>query len=288
MEFPENVMKKITEISSRTSIEQDEIKREYEELFNDPFLQEDPQFKTDEERHRYAIAVLWTRYISRPPAQLKEIIPIGYSGVRMTRSGVPMSNLFVLVKQGGETKLRRVVLRGDLVDLRQQIALFAKYNVRLGELSSGDLIADSRSKFENPVALKIEPSKVLNHLGFQRVSIKDLDKYPSRVDSTGYVDTTDWRIVRGIIVNQKKGKRDDGTEYGVITLSDETVDSEPRVTPDGRVLRPGLTVWVAPELMIYDVESEVDVAGTVQIGQKTGEPFVNAYTILPVHAKEVK
>jgi hypothetical protein len=289
MNLPESVMKRIDEISQRTGISQEEINREYEELFNDPFIQQDPQFSTDEERHRYAIAVLWTRYVSRPPVREFEIIPIGFSSVRITKSGVPMSNLFALVKSGNGVKLRRIVLRGEQAEAYKNITLCSKYITKLGEIGTGgDLIADNRTRFENPVGIKLTLKEILDQLNIPKITVKDAEKKPSRTDSTGYVDILDWRVVRGIIVRANRGKRDDGSEYGVLTIADESVSGEPRVTPDGRVLRPGLTVWIAPELMLYEVESEVDVAGTIQIGQKTGEPLMNAFVISPVHAKEAK
>lgn len=286
--YPEFVTTKIREISRRTELSEAEIVQEYEELFRDPFIHEDPQFTNDEERHRYAVAVLWTRYTTRPPVKPHETIPIGFSGLRLTRRGrTPMSNLFALVRYGGETKLKRIVLRNESASIYKKINLFCKYVVKLGEFSKGnDLIADNRSKFVDPVALKLTPAKVLERLNAKKVTIKDAKKFPSRVDSAGYVDSLDWRTVRGIIARSQQGERDDGTTYGVYTLSDSTVDTEPRVAPDGRVLRPGLTVWVAPELMLYENESEVDAVGTIQINKKTEEPSMNAYLIVPVHARE--
>lgn len=281
---PEYVVKKFAEISRRTKIDGAEIQRGYEELFNDPFIQQDPQFTTDEERHRYAVAVLWTRYISRPPTKDYEIIPIGFSGLRIARSGVEMSNLFAFVKFGGEIKLKRIVLRGEVADIYKEVVLFSKYNVKLGEFSTGDLIADNRSKFVDPVAIKLTPSEILKRLNPKRVTLKDAAKMPSRTDSTGYVDPLDWRVVRGIIVGGHRGKRDDDTDFGVYTLSDETIDSEPKVSPDGKVLRPGFTVWIAPELMNFEGGSEIDAIGTITVSKKTGEPSMNAFLLVPVHA----
>lgn len=285
---PKFVEEKIEKISRRTEVDKADLDKEYEELFNDAFVQEDPQFSNDEERHIFAIEVLWARYTTKAPVKAHEVIPIGFSGRRLTRRGrTPMANLFALVKYGGEVKLKRVVLRNESAELYKEINLFSKYIVKLGEFSkSNDLIADNRAKFVDPVALKLTPAKVLEMLKPKRVTIKDARKFPSRIDSIGYVDTLDWRTVRGIIARSQQGERDDGTTYGVYTLSDSTVDTEPRVAPDGRVLRPGLTVWIAPELMAYDDESEVDAVGTIQISKKTEEPSMNAFLIVPVHARE--
>jgi hypothetical protein len=285
MNFPDFVLERVKTISQRTEISEEEILRDYEELFSDPFIQQDPQFQTEEERHRYAVAVLWTRYISRPPVREYEIIPIGFSPLRTTKTGGEMASLFALVKTPNGVKLKRIVLRGEMTEKRKEITLFCKYVPKLGEFSSGDLIADNRSKFENPVKIALEPHQMLERLGIKRINIKQAEKFPSQVGSDGYINTTDWRIIRGIIVRANRGTRDDGTEWGVYTIADETVNDEPVVTPDGRILRPGFTCWVAPEFMIYEEESECDFVGTVQIDRKTGEPFMNAYLILPIHAK---
>lgn len=286
-EYPQFVTEKIESISKRTEINQAEIAKEYEELFNDPFIREDPQFTTDEERHRYAVAVLWTRYVSRPPVKPFVVIPVGFSGLRIARSGVATSNLFAFIKYGSDTKLKRIVFRAEVADMYKEIVLCSKYEVKLGEFSTGDLIADNRAKFINPVATNLTPAGVLEKLNPKRIALKEAEKMPSRIDSTGYVDTLDWRVVRGIIVSNYRGKRDDGTEFGVYGLSDATLNSEPKVTSDGKILRPGFTVWVPPELMVFEKESEIDAIGTITISRKTNEASMNAFLLVPVHAREV-
>jgi len=296
MELPPFVEEKIQQIHQRTEISIDEIKRDYEEIFQDPFIQEDPQFHDDNERHRYAVAVLWTRYVSRPPVREYDIIPAGITGERVTSTGKKTAEVYALVKSRTGVKPRRIVLQEPVVDLRKTINLPTpessfKYTVKLGEFSQGgDMIADNRAKFDNPVLLKANAWQVLERWGAKKIDkLADAKKFPSKTGSDGYVDRLDWRIVRGIITRQYRGERDDGTEFGVITITDLSLNDEPTVTADGRVLQPGFSVWVAPEFVnIYQDESEIDAVGTIQIARNTGEPFMNAYLILPVHAKKAE
>lgn len=290
MSLPTFVDEKIRAIYRRTEISREEITRDYTEIFEDPFIQEDPQFTTDEERHRYAVAVLWTRYVSRPPVKEFEIIPVGISGERITSTGKKTAEAYALVKGNRGVKLRRIVLQGPMADMRKEITLNAKYNVKLGEFSKGgDMIADNRSRFTDPVRLRLTPHELLDKIpGVKRIQrLKDAEEFPSIRGSDGYLDRTDWRVVRGIITREYRGERENGTEFGVYTITDLTLDEEPKVTSDGRVLQPGFTVWTPPELMTYSIESECDFCGTISIDRKTREPSMNAFLIIPVHARRI-
>ena len=195
--------------------------------------------------------------------------------------------MFAFIKTKDGPKLKRIVLRGDMAYKITEITPMAKYSsVKLGEFqSSGDLIADTRARFEDPVMVKLDREKLIQLIGAKRIRVADAEKFPSRRGSDGYVDPTDWRIIRGLLIRPRTGKMDDGTEWGVFTLIDDSVEEEPRVAPDGTILTPGLTCWVSPHMLIYEEESEIDALGTVEISRKTGEAFMNCYLILPVHAR---
>ena len=287
--LPDFVEEGIKKICKRAEIPDEEVRRDYLALYNDDFVQKDEQFSTDEERHTYSLAVLHMRFISRPPAKEVTIVVIGYSGRRLARSsGNPSCTLFVLIK--GQNKIKRVVCRGPLADVYRSISLFNGYTVKLGEFKKGgDLIADARAVFSNPIRLKIEPRQLMEKIGVKRIKIKDTSKFPSalragqRKGST-YVDRADWRCVRGIIVREFRGTRDDETEYGCYTISDETVNGEPTVADDGTVIMPGFTAWTDPSHMIFGLEDQIDLYGTIRIN-KDQDAQMDALLILPVHAR---
>lgn len=286
--LPDFVIKTISDIQQRTGISRDEIARDYNEIFSDPFISEDPQFKTDEERHKYAKAVLWTRYVSRPPMKEYDVIPWGFEGERITRKGTAQSSVHAFIKTNQGTKNRRVVLRGDLASKIREITQYAKYTVKLGEFQAGgDMIGDNRTRFVDPIAINISPEKLIERINAKRLSLKDVEKFPSKIGSDGYVDQNDLRVVRGIMIRPTRWERDDHTFGGVFTLADDTLDEEPRVSPDGTIITPGLTCWVAPHLLVYQPESEVDAIGTTRKSKKTGEMSMNVFCILPVHAKKM-
>jgi len=283
--LPDNVTERIKLINSRTQINIDEIERDYNEIFNDPFIQEDTQFQSDEERHRYAVMVLWTRYVARPPVQEFTLVPIGIGGMRLARSsGKPNCEIYVLIK--GQNKIKRIACRGPLSDLYRNVNLFDQYTVKLGEFQKGgDLIADNRTKFEKPKRLKLKPAELMSKIGVKKISVAAASKFPSAQRSDGYLDRGDWRCVQGIIIREYRGTRDDETQFGVYTIADETLNGEPTVADDGTVLLPGFTVWVDPSLMVYQTEDEVACYGTVSVTRE-GEAQMNAYSILPIHTRE--
>lgn len=295
-ELPSFVKEKIDSIHQRTEISVEEIEKDYREIREDPFIVQDEQFSTDEERHRYAVAVLWTRYVSRPPVREFEVIPVGVAGERVSSTGKKSAEVYALVKDKKGVRLRRIVLQGPVTDLRKEVNLPSgpnsfKYTVKLGEFAQGgDMIADNRAKFDNPTLLKASAEQILGRTGAKRVErLKDAEKFPSKTGSDGYLDRSDWRVVRGIITHQYRGDRKDGSEFGVLTITDLSLNDEPTVSSDGKVIQPGFTLWVAPEFVnMFQDESEVDAAGTIQISKKSGESQMNAYLLLPVHARKME
>lgn len=228
-----------------------------------------------------------TRYLFRPPVREYDVIPIGMGGLRQTKIG-EMSTLFALVRSGpgSPTTLKRIVFLGDSARESRSITLFAKYRVKLGTFSSGDLRADSRSIFEDPTPINLDKRELLKYLSIKIIPISEAEKHLSRTDSSGYTDPLDWKAIKGIIIRVFKGNRPDGTPYGVYTVVDESVGTEPKVSADGKVLTPGFTVWIAPELMEYDTESECIFVGTIQ-KREGKEPFMNCYMVIPLFVRSV-
>jgi hypothetical protein len=70
--LPDFVVKQIDQISKRTNVGIDSIRRDYEAIFADVFIQQDEMFKSDRERHSFAIKILWIRYIILSSALTKE------------------------------------------------------------------------------------------------------------------------------------------------------------------------------------------------------------------------
>jgi len=132
IKLPEFVVERIVAISKRTEISVEDVTKEYIELFNDPFIQEDKQFQTDKERHIYANAVIWTRFVNRPPVKDFEVIPAGFSSKRITQaSGTPTSEVYAFVKSKRGVKLRRIVLRGEVAELYKTIVLGAPFAISI-------------------------------------------------------------------------------------------------------------------------------------------------------------
>jgi len=291
--IPEIVKQKIASIQQKTGIGYDEILRDYKSILSDPFITNDPQFKSDVERQKYASAVLWTRYVARPPMRENDIIPWGCEGERITRKGKPQSSVYAFVKTKSGIVPKRIVLSGPIASKVRDIVRDAKYTVKLGEFQQGgDMIADNRSHFENPVMINMSSESLVQRLGATRVELKDVHANNknalSKTDSKGYVITTDLKVVRGIMVRPTTWERDDHTKGGVFTLANDTLEQEATVGADGTVQTPGLTCWTAPHLLIYQPESEVDAIGTIRRKDKEStEVNMNCYRILPVHARSL-
>ena len=294
--LPNFVEEKIAAIQQRLDSSREEILTEYNEIFNDPAVSKDTQFSSTESRQRYAIAVLWGRYISRPPVKKYDVIPCGFDSLRKTRTGKLMSALFVIVRdENGDPVLQRISLLGGStiatmyrnVNILSQNGAYRYSNVKLGSFGKGDdFVADNRTKFNSPAKIDLSPEKFREMLNIPLLKIAELIENPSKKRSTGYLINTDWRCVKGIITDEMRGARKDSDlEWGIYRIADETTPAEPYVTSDGRTVSPALTCWTPVELMVYEPESECEFYGPSSV-DKDGIPSMNVNLIIPVYAKE--
>lgn len=282
-QIPDFVQDRIKQINERTGINIDEITRSYLDLFNDDFVKKDEQFANDDERHRYANAVLWSMYVARQPVKEQDVVPIGFDAARTSRAGNMYSTIYAVAK--GKKGIKRISCMGDALYLYRQINLFYQYTTKLGEFKGGDYQADNRTKFERPVRLKLSPQQFMDKLGVKRIpDVISAKKFPSARDGKNRVDNSDWRVIRGIIATPPRTfTRDDGSEGAVYTLSDDSINGGESVTDEGDVVA-GLTTWAAPELAVWQQYDEVDAYGTNSI-DKDGKPNFNGYLFIPIHAR---
>lgn len=291
-EVPQFVSDKISAIQQRTGVDRQEIISDFLQIFQDPFVRDDNQFSTDESRYRYSLMVLWNNYINRPPAKLTKIIVVALGSIRRTRrTGKLQGEVMTLCKDANGTHLRRLVLQEPALHYRQELVEFAGYSVKLGEFSSGgDLVADNRAVFENPVRTGLTPERVLKIIGAVRIpTLLEMAKpeYLSKVIKTAtgtYVDVTDWKVVRGLVDRSYRGPRKKDPEidmgvYNVVDLSLARNESN-----DGQNRSPAITVWCAPEYVKWADDSELEFAGPVSV-DNDGVPSMNAYMITPIHAR---
>ena len=283
--YPEFVLAKIGEISQKASIPVDTLKLDYEVIFKDPFIQKDPQFQTDEERHRYATATLWTRFVGRAPLLDVNVVPVGVAPKRLSKKGTAYASLFVLVKgKDGALKLARIAFQGDTIAELAGVTFFSAYTPKLGKFKqSEDFICDTRTKWENPKSLGAKPGDMLSRIqNIRRVTIEKAASFPSLTDQAGYANTLDWRVIRGMVWRKNDGIRKDGTTWANYTIGDDTTGRDDKVTKEGKVIPAGFTVWCDKLVWGFNNEDECDFYGTVAINPKDGTVSMNAYQVLPV------
>lgn len=283
MEFPKDVEKELMDIAKKGGIEADELKKEYEEFFGQDWLHSDG-FVDDEDRHQYCLNKFFKDYSLRPPTSPYTIIPVGLDPVKTSAKGTIHSSIFIINSKG---KLERISLLGEIVDLTTKVNLWCKYeNVKLGSFQDGgDLIADNRANFKNPIQISASSRQIIDKLKLEYTTIAEAGNHLSKKGSDGYTIKTDWKIVRGTIMGSGfKSVDNPHDEMGNYRISDRTIDpNEERVTPEGDVLRPGMAVWISPKLMKFPADAQVDFIGLLDKSTKTGEVSMNACSAVSVH-----
>lgn len=241
-------------------------------------MKQDTTFKDTDSKLDYCSKIIKSRYFARQPLEGFDVIVMGIGRVFTTRSGTKRGEIYVMVEEERnkqkKSALRAVVFQGKETEMIPDIQTECFYpKVKLGKFKTGDFIADDRTRFVSPVKVNVPMLKLLDELKVRRCTVStSIDNIVCKEKtSTGtYPDRTDWRIIRGIITDYRKGQTKDGYEWGVYTIFDDSLEEE-YVSPDGsRTVKPAFTVWVNPLWVVYEKGNEIDFVGTIDVS--SGSP----------------
>lgn len=282
MEIPDFVQEEFEEIKKEYNQPISDIRRQYKDIYNTDWIQEDDQFDSDKDRHSYCIRRLWID-ISAKGEEVISVIPFGYEEARTTQKGTWQSKIFTYAKLEGGWEKKTLVCQGDLSALYESVDLFCGYKVKCNN-AGAILMATDNTEFEGSKPIPKEPKEFLiGKVGINKVTIADAINDRSRTDDNGYTDELDMRYLEGIILQKNNGERDDGSEWAYYRISDDSTVRQ-RTTKDGKVIPKNMMIWVPKTQQIFDEDSEVGLIGTIT-GDK--EPVMNAYAVIPIHAREV-
>ena len=288
--IPEFVMDRIRFLSQKKGLPLETLLEQYYQIYKDPWVQSDPQFKSDYDRHAYSIRRLWVLVLSKPPSREVVVIPFGLSEARQTRSGRLQSRIYVLVKRDNGWEKNVIIAQDREAGIWEDVQLFHVYKVRLFD-NGRVLFATPETSFSNPLQpIPTDPIQFLEKtVGVKRIRLVDTPKSLSRVIEQGgkkVVDEFDLRGLQVIVLRFRVGQRPDGSRYGLYVVSDDSVGMEDELDEEGNLVPAQLTVWVPPVFVKYDVDSEIYVYGQLRQG-KDGRPFLNAIGVVPIHVKYI-
>jgi len=288
-QYPDYVLERLKVMSQKFNVSESSLLAEFNEYYNTDFVQTDPQFKSDDDRYKYVLEVLWVRYASQPPTTDVLVIPFGVTDIRVTAQG-PISRIYAITRKKGETKTQVSVIvnRGQQASLVDEVQLFYIYkSVKLSQFSSeGNLFFSTPiTKFEDPQPIPDDPISLLKKVGVIDVKISETPyKLSRRIgEDEKYVDEFDLRGITGIVVRYNTGKRPSGSDWAVYTISDDSV-AEEQITPEGYIIPSQFTVWVPKRFLKFDIDSKIYCVGTISLSERK-EPFMNAIYVHPIIAK---
>ena len=257
--YPDYVTDRIKKIASTFDVSEEQVWETFNTYLNDPFVKTDPQFKTDDDRYRYVLELLWVVYAAQPPTETVLFISIGYTDVRVTKQG-PVSRIYGLAKKKGQEKFSRAVIicKGSQADLTNEVVPFRVYRLKLSSFSRADSIyfATNQTRFADPQPLPMDPLQfITREVGVPVIRLADAASALSRRQDK-YVDEFDWRGLVGIVVRYNYGTRPSGTKWAVYTVSDDSLTSN-YISPEGLIVPTAFTVWVPFNTLKYDVDSKL-------------------------------
>jgi len=295
--YPNFVRERFQQLVQKTQTPMAAIEQQYDQIFEGSRQRAQSQFPsaTAEElasfMHKFSVGKIWKELIMNPPQTDVELIYCGLEGLRKGKtSGKFFTNMFAMIQDKGIPTLMRMTARGSMSEVYRHLSLphpggMTRYKVNLGRFENQkDLIIDKRSEFKNPTSIAINYKTFNETLNIPEVAIDQINNYPSKKNVDGWVVQTDWRCIVGFISGDPRiweRKNVKGTYGGVCNIVDMTVDEEPTVDSSGNIIRPGMTAWTAPELLIYEDGSYCAFYGTISIDDK-GKPTMNCFLIIPI------
>jgi hypothetical protein len=190
-------------------------------------------------------------------------------------------------KDGGY-EIRRIIGRGGYALFYQKVNLGNVYkDVDLGSFgkNSKDFSVDERAKFANPIIPPKDMSAYIENFGIIRTNLNQMKNNLSKkvTSATGsFVDSTDLRVIRGMIIGDPRINERDGIKKSVFNISDMSVDLAKPIGPDGQPVQTSMAIWIAPELAVYGSNSQVDAIGTLTINKNTNEVLMNGICLIPI------
>jgi len=280
VELPPWVEEKLKYYAQKFRADYEVIKEQLVSLYNLPFVQTDPQFKSDDMRFVWCLDVLHARLVQQRDIKEYMVVPYGATDVRMTKQG-PQSRLYAIIADGSRRVNGVIVFRGQLAETVKDVQLYYLYKVKLARSPTSDSLyfATTLTRFDDGQPLpQPVPDFIERYLGVKKITIAESVKYLSRrVDR--FVDEFDLRAVEGVVLRYATGKRASGTDWAFYVITDGSVD-EDIITPEGYVVPAQFTVWVPSFMLRYAEDSKLLFVGTITLADK--EPQMNAIYVHPI------
>jgi len=276
-QLPEYVKKVIDEIASKVGVDVSSVESEYWSIFDDP------QYEihcSEEEKYKLTLSILRSFYVNYVPLEEVSLVTVGTSGIKQTKSGRVTLDLFGAVIINDKLVLARIRCPDEAATKAYSASMGSLYKLKLIKHSDTEYTADPmRTDFS-----KIEDFQnledILSRLNIEEINVIEASRKPSKVDSSGYVILTDWRVIRNAVIQSRRPYTDKKTGrvsyFYVITDDSVPIEVEAR---DGKEVKKELMVWVDESLWRYEERSTCDFYGTVKLTPKGAS--MTAYAIIP-------
>jgi hypothetical protein len=280
-QLPEYVKKVIDEIASKVGVDASSVESEYWSIFDDPQYQINC---SAEEKYKLTLSILRSFYVNYVPLEEVSLVTVGTSGIKQTKSGRVTLDLFGAVIINDKLVLARIRCPDEAATKAYSASMGSLYKLKLIKHSDTEYTADPvRTDFS-----KIEDFQnledILNRLNIEEISVIEASSKPSKVDSSGYVILTDWRVIRNAVIQSRRTYTDKNTGrvsyFYVITDDSAPIEVE---VQNGKEMKKELMVWVDESLWRYEKTSTCDFYGTVKLTPKGAS--MTAYAIIPKMSK---
>jgi hypothetical protein len=280
-QLPEYVKKVIDEIASKVGVDASSVESEYWSIFDDPQYQINC---SAEEKYKLTLSILRSFYVNYVPLEEVSLVTVGTSGIKQTKSGRVTLDLFGAVIINDKLVLARIRCPDEAATKAYSASMGSLYKLKLIKHSDTEYTADPvRTDFS-----KIEDFQnledILSRLNIEEISVIEASSKPSKVDSSGYVILTDWRVIRNAVIQSRRTYTDKNTGrvsyFYVITDDSAPIEVE---VQNGKEMKKELMVWVDESLWRYEKTSTCDFYGTVKLTPKGAS--MTAYAIIPKMSK---
>jgi len=305
---------KLEAISKQHGITTKELMIEYLKIYNSGFVAHAP---SEPFRQEWAGKLLYSNWYNRPPLKDRNVIPVGIGTVNKFEGSEAYQRL--LAYDEATEKMIGISITQKALGIAEDIVFGEYYEaVKIGVTQQGTFQIDDRTELPDPTeflggegAPENLDELLTEYLKVKTITMQDLENsrnwskkfktQTSRGERENVVET-DWKIIRGAVINSnsefEQGGRGSGFKRGRLMFTDATV-LEDKILRDGTVLPTQMLAWVDtrflfPQGTICDVYGTVDLNKFTRKNRNTGKDEkvsqfqMNAYLVNALYIGEVE
>ena len=268
--IPDEIKKKVVEISEKLGINLEELKTEYKKILNEDIVKRYPE----DERYKHALLILKVRHAKTSmPTQVVEGIVFDKTAVKTittkdNREVKIATAAGIFKSEDTEVKWARLMFFNEQAELVNKLQRMKSYRLTMtvrevdGILRLGS-VDDTKVEQIDDIPISSDIQSVIEKFA-EFITIEEAE-----------LKTDGLKAIRGIVATSNVATSKKGNEFGIYNILDDSMD----------ITESLFVVTCDPSQVRYDTHSDLIFVGNIQKTDE-GRLGMRADAIIPIYAVE--